>query len=74
MFLHVLDSDIKEDTQKYAFAMKVMEQIKPKLSLEGWFCEGLLDCELIMKKDLELEELIKSIEPPKFSPLQNKKI
>ena len=70
MFLHVLDSDIKEDTQKYAFAMKVMEQIKPKLSLESWFCEGLLDCELIMKKDPELvEELIKSIEPPKVLSL-----
>ena len=51
MFLHVLESDLKEDNQKYVFAMKVMEQIKSKLCLESWFCQGLLDCELIMKKD-----------------------
>ena len=76
MFLHVLEEDLKEDNQKYNFAIKVMDKIRGKLAHEGWFCEKLIDNELIMKKNPELvEELIKCLEPPKvLSAEKDKKI
>lgn len=54
MFLHVLEDDLKEENQKYLFALKVMERIKDKLANEVWFCEKLIDIENIMKKDPEV--------------------
>ena len=50
MFLHVLEEDLKEDNQKYIFAIKVMEKIKPKLAHESWFCEKLIDNDLVLRK------------------------
>ena len=56
MVLHVIDEDLKEDNKKYLFGIKVIEEIKQKLSHESWFCEKLLDNEVVMKKDPELVE------------------
>ena len=38
MVLHVIDEDLKEDNEKYLFAIKVIQEIKQKLSHESWFC------------------------------------
>lgn len=74
MFLHVLESNLQEDTHKYSFAMTVMQKIKTKLCHESWFCENLLDIDHVMKKNPEfVEELIKAIEPPKILCLEKEK-
>lgn len=51
MFLRVLLEDVKEDNQKYTFAIKVIENIKEKLYEEGWFCENLIESELLLKRN-----------------------
>lgn len=38
MFLHVIESHLAEDNQKYIFAIQVIEKIKAKLCHESWFC------------------------------------
>lgn len=51
-----------------------MEKIKGKLCQESWFCENLLNIDLIMKKNPELvEEIIRSMDPPKALSLEKEK-
>ena len=74
MFLHVLEENLKEESQKYNFAIMVMELIKSKLAHESWFCEKLIDNELVLKKNPELvEKLIRDIEPPKILSVEKEK-
>lgn len=51
--------------------MKVIANIKEKLAHETWFCEKLVDNEIVMRKDPELvDAIIKSIEPPKVLSIE----
>lgn len=46
-----MEENLKEDNQKYVFAIRVIEKIKDRLGLETWFCEKLIDNDLVMRKD-----------------------